>query len=156
MKGISIIYFIIIPVIALIDQLAKAAALHYLGDGKDLTVVKDCIHFVIVKNYGAAFSILKGKQLLLKCITVPLILLLLCYLFHIFAGEDYSVLNKLSLSFIIGGAIGNLIDRIRLNYVVDYVRLNIRKFPVFNLADVFILIGSFMFIVYTFDQYTIF
>jgi len=67
-------------------------------------------------------------------------------------SSEIHLLNKIALSMLIGGAIGNFIDRIRLGYVVDFIRVDIIKsinFPVFNIADIFIVIGTILLMIIT-------
>lgn len=103
---------------------------------------------MLVKNHGAAFGILKNRQKLLKIMTVIMMLCMVVYLYYAIATSSPIILI-LALVLITGGALGNIIDRFRLNYVVDFININIRRFPVFNLADVFILTGSILFVIYS-------
>lgn len=131
------------------DQLGKHYALYKLNNGDAHKYFMGILTFAIVRNRGAAFGLMSKKPLLLKSITLLLIVFLLAYLtYGIFyckpAGEI------LSMSLMAGGALGNFADRIRQNYVVDFVSLNIRagRFPFFNLADVFILSGFILLFIY--------
>lgn len=151
MGGSSIFYYIIIIALVALDQLLKQIAASKLKYGKYVLTLKSTIRFTIVRNPGAAFGILKGKPRLLMAVTLLLILLLVYYLTSliIFGGPDMEVY---ALVLIAGGAIGNFLDRIRLRYVIDYVSLNIGKFPYFNAADLFIFTGSIMYLVYAFTE----
>ena len=97
-----------------------------------------------VKNYGAAFNILSGNRIFLSLISI-IFSILLIYL--IFRKNSLNSFDLYSYSFILGGTIGNGIDRIYKGFVIDFINLNIINFPVFNIADISINIG-FIFLLY--------
>ena len=99
-----------------------------------------------IKNYGAAFNILSGSRIFLSTISV-IFSLLLVYL--ILRKDTSKQIDYYSYSFILGGTIGNGLDRIIRGFVVDYINLNIITFPVFNIADISINIGFFL-LIYSF------
>ena len=105
----------------------------------DVTLIKDILYFTYVENRGAAFGIMQNKQWLFIVFTIAIILAMLFYLLKY---KPQSKLLKLSLVFIMSGGIGNLIDRIRLGYVVDFIDVRIINYPVFNVADCFVVIGA--------------
>ena len=136
------IYFLSLSIfIVLIDQFTK-----YLMFNKQLFINKDFLLFKIdiVKNYGAAFNIFCGSRIFLSLISI-LFSILLIYL--IFRKNTLNSFDLYSYSFILGGTIGNGIDRIYKGFVVDFINLNIINFPVFNIADISINIG-FIFLLY--------
>ncbi len=133
------IYFLSLSVyIALIDQFTK----YLMFYNKKLFINKDFLLFKLdfVKNYGAAFNIFSGSRIFLSLISI-LFSILLIYL--IFRQNRLSSIDLYSYSFILGGTIGNGIDRIYRGFVVDFINLNIINFPVFNIADISINIGFF-------------
>ncbi len=137
------IYFLSLSTfIVLIDQLTK----YLMFYNKKLFINKDFLLFKLdfVKNYGAAFNILSGSRIFLSLISI-LFSILLIYL--IFRKNTLNVFDLYSYSFILGGTIGNGIDRIYKGFVVDFINLNIINFPVFNIADISINIG-FIFLLY--------
>ena len=91
-----------------------------------------------VKNYGAAFNIFSGNRIFLSCISI-IFSILLTYLILKKNTSDFP--NLLSYTFILGGSIGNGIDRVFRGFVIDFINLNIINFPVFNVADISINIG---------------
>jgi len=97
-----------------------------------------------VKNYGAAFNIFNGSRMFLSLISI-IFSILLIYL--ILRKNTLNSLDLYSYSFILGGTIGNGIDRIYKGFVVDFINLNFINFPVFNIADISINIG-FIFLLY--------
>ena len=131
------IYFLSLSIfIVLIDQFTK----YLMFYNKKLFINKDFLLFKLdfVKNYGAAFNILSGNRIFLSCISI-IFSILLIYL--IFRKNTLNSFDLYSYSFILGGTIGNGIDRIFRGFVVDFINLNIINFPVFNIADISINIG---------------
>ena len=122
--------------IVLIDQFTK----YLMFYNKKLFINKDFLLFKLdfVKNYGAAFNIFSGSRVFLSLISI-IFSILLIYL--IFRKNTLNSFDLYSYSFILGGTIGNGIDRICRGFVVDFINLNIINFPVFNIADVSINIG---------------
>ena len=98
-----------------------------------------------VKNYGAAFNIFSGNRIFLSCISI-IFSILLTYL--ILRKNTLNSYDLYSYSFILGGTIGNGIDRIFKGFVIDFINLNFINFPVFNIADISINIG-FIFLLYS-------
>ena len=137
------IYFLSLSIfIVLLDQLTK----YLMFDNHKLLSNKDFLLFKLdfVKNYGAAFNIFSGSRIFLSLISI-LFSILLIYL--IFRNNTLNSLDLYSYSFILGGTIGNGLDRIYKGFVVDFINLNIINFPVFNIADISINIG-FIFLLY--------
>ena len=137
------IYFLSLSIfIALIDQFTK----YLIFYNKKLFINKDFLLFKLdfVKNYGAAFNIFSGSRIFLSLISI-LFSILLIYL--IFRKNTLNSIDLYSYSFILGGTIGNGIDRIYKGFVVDFINLNIINFPVFNIADISINIG-FIFLLF--------
>jgi len=131
------LYFVSLSIfIFLIDQFTK----YLMFYNKKLFINKDFILFKLdfVKNYGAAFNIFSGSRIFLSLISI-LFSILLIYL--IFRKNTLDTFDLYSYSFILGGTIGNGIDRIYKGFVIDFINLNIINFPVFNIADISINIG---------------
>ena len=138
------LYFLSLSIfIILIDQYTK-----YLMFYNYKTFInKDFLLFRLdfVKNYGAAFSILSGSRIFLSLISI-IFSILLIYL--IVRKNNLKLIDLYSYSFILGGTIGNGIDRIFKGFVIDFINLNIINFPVFNIADISINFG-FVFLLYS-------
>jgi len=136
------IYLVGIFAIIIFDQITKYFAEGYLQQIDTYPLIQDVFHLTYRRNTGAAFSILRDKQSILIIFSIIVVIILIVYLFK-FIKEDNALL-KISLTFVIGGAVGNLIDRIRLNYVIDFFDFTLINFAVFNVADSFIVIGSLL------------
>ena len=132
----------------LLDQLTKLWAFRALAPNGSFELIKGVFRFTYIENDGAAFGMLDDHRWIFMLLSTVGIAALAVYLWR-FAPK--SMLAKLSISFIIGGGIGNMIDRIRLGFVIDF--LDFCAFPnlwkwVFNVADSFVCVGTGMLIVY--------
>ena len=137
------LYFLSLSIfIILIDQFTK----YLMFYNNKIFINKDFLLFRIdfVKNYGAAFNIFSGSRIFLSFISI-IFSILLIYL--ILSKNTLKSIDGYSYSFILGGTIGNGIDRILKGYVIDFINLNIINFPLFNIADISINIG-FIFLLY--------
>ena len=140
-------YFILISIIMIIfDQTTK----NIMIKNYKSFINKDLIFFSIdyVKNFGAAFNLFSGSRLFLSIVSLVISIVLI----YIILFNNTSKINLLGYSFILGGSIGNGIDRITKGYVVDFINLNFINFPVFNIADLSINLGL-IFIIYGFFKY---
>jgi signal peptidase II len=144
-----ILYFLGMAVIIAADQIVKLWVLNDLSKIGSMSVIGDFLKFTYVPNKGAAFSILEGKRLLL--IIVPAIFTL-AFIVILALQKIDSVLGNVSLMLIAGGGIGNLIDRIRLGYVVDFIDLNKINFAIFNIADTCVTVGVILLIIFIFTH----
>lgn len=140
--------FFLTAIIIILDQVTKYAAIKYLKNQRPIVIIKDYFQLNYVENRGAAFGILQGRRLLFLVITISVVLIITFYLVKYY--NQMNTITKVSFAMLIGGAIGNLIDRIRLGYVVDFISvslINRYDFPVFNIADISVVIST-IFIVY--------
>jgi len=137
MKSWRVIIFSTVGLVALaIDQLSKYLIMQKLSLSGEFYAVGNIFRIHFYPNSGVAFGIpLKGPLLVIFLVAVFLILL---GLYWRYLRSD-SLVSVIALALVLGGALGNIIDRLRLGYVIDFVGLWI--LPVFNLADVFIIIG---------------
>ena len=133
------------------DQLIKILITNTLVEYQYIDVIKNIFTITHVHNTGAAFSILTNNVPLL--ISISLIALVLIY-YYILRNIKYTKLDIIIYSLLIGGIIGNLIDRVIHGYVIDYLSVKIfnYNFPVFNLADIGIVISVFLLFVKTFKE----
>lgn len=124
--------YIISLLVIILDRITKILVENLL-DGKVINIIKNIFYFTYVRNDGAAFSILESKVLLLIIIS----LIALIFLIYYVTKKDK---NNIGYFFLIGGIIGNLIDRVFLGYVIDFI--GVYNFPIFNIADIFIVLGA--------------
>ena len=132
----NLYYFSISIFIFLIDQFTK----YLIFYNDNIFINKDFVLFELdfVKNYGAAFNILSGNRIFLSFISIFFSIILI---YLILRKNTSNLLDLYSYSFILGGTLGNGLDRIIKGFVVDFIKLNIINFPVFNIADISINIG---------------
>ncbi len=128
---------LIASLVIIIDRFAKFLVFNNLLEGQSIGVVPKIFHITLVLNTGAAFGLFKeGNQFF---IVSSFIVAALIFLYVIFDKEK-DVLKLSALGLILGGAIGNLIDRLLFGYIIDF--LDLRVWPVFNIADSAITVGS--------------
>lgn len=132
-----------------LDQLTKYWVVQTFKLGETLPLIPDVFHFTYVTNTGAAFSLLSGKVEWLRWLSLGVSLVLIA------VGLFGSILNRwdqLGYGLILGGAMGNGIDRFVLGYVVDFLDFRLINFAVFNIADSFISIGIFCLLIASFQK----
>ncbi len=124
----------------LADQYTKWLAIYHLEGQKPFVIISRVLEFSYLENTGAAFSSFAGKQTLLICLTTVVTLLLLWKYLTLPDGKRF-VPMRLCMLLILSGAVGNLIDRVSRNYVVDFIYFVPIDFPKFNVADIYITVG---------------
>lgn len=141
-----LIYFFIVAVLVFIDQFSKSLIVSTIDLNQSITVIKGFFNITYVRNFGAGFSIMQNATTTFYIIT-PICLILFIYLLIKTKEKDY--LSKTALLLMIGGTIGNFLDRIINVYVVDFLDFIIFgwDFPVFNFADICLTIGVSIYIV---------
>ena len=136
---------ILIVIITLfVDQISKYAAYVSLVDRDPVVIINNFFQLNYVKNYGAAWGILQNQRVLFVILTVAILVFLGIYAKK---NKNLTKMTRISLALIAGGALGNLIDRVKVGYVIDFLDINfgsLYDFPVFNFADSFIVVGTFI------------
>ena len=141
----TIILIAIIAGVIGLDQLTKWLAVVNLQGEPSFPLWSEVFHFTYAENTGMAFGMLKDHRWVFMVFSTIAIIGLAVYLFR-FRPESRWL--QVSMAFIIGGGIGNMIDRVFLGYVVDFLDFTLINFAVFNVADSFVCIGAGMMIVY--------
>lgn len=131
-------------ILIIIDQFTKFLAATYLANEDSVVLIDNFLRLYYIENRGAAFGILQGFRSLFAVITVAVLIILIVFLFKNYNKVPFIYL--LSFSLLIGGTIGNFIDRIRLHYVIDFISMRFfgYDFAIFNFADVFIVVGTIL------------
>ena len=132
----------------LIDLLSKNKIISIFKDGVvEKIYVNEYLDFILVFNTGISYGLFSGGGDFQKWILISLSILIVIFLLSFIRNES-SILSKLSISFIIGGALGNVLDRFIYGAVVDFISLHAKGFSwyIFNIADMFIVIGVILFI----------
>ncbi len=142
---IFVFTLISVAVIAL-DQLSKAAASAWLKPITSFHLWDGVFHLTYVENRGAAFGILKDQRWIFIVLSIVAMLVIAAYV--ILKRKELHPLLLIALSFLFGGGIGNMIDRIAYGYVVDFLDFTLIDFAVFNVADTFVCVGAGLLILY--------
>ncbi len=131
------LYWIAVIVIAL-DQTIKWLVVTHMTVNQAIGIIPGVVDLFYIKNYGAAFSLFIDQRILLIIVSV-LVIAVIVFLERRRAIGKWDL--KVALGLLLGGAAGNLLDRVHLGYVIDYVYLQFIRFPVFNLADSAIVVS---------------
>ena len=121
----------------ILDRLTKHIAVNNMFEGQSVKVFPGIFHLTLVLNKGAAFGLLKDQKMLFVALSVLVIIFIIYYTLSKKTTDRAALI---ALGLVLGGAVGNLIDRVRLGYVIDFLDLGI--WPVFNIADSCITIGA--------------
>lgn len=136
-------YLIIAVLVFVADQLSKCLVLFNMVPGQSVAIIEGVFHLTFVRNTGAAFSNFQDQRWGLVIVTSIVLIILIFYFFRRMQQEHWSLL--LAIALIVGGGSGNLVDRIRLGYVVDM--FDFQVWPVFNIADIGVVLGCFFLII---------
>ena len=148
----NIIAVIIGIILIVIDQISKVWAVNTLAAGngavpgtESIEIWKNVFHLQYTANRGGAWGILSGKQGILILITSIIIIGMLFFIRHL-PKTKWGDFSKIAFILVISGAVGNLIDRVLLGYVRDFFYFILIDFPIFNVADVLVVVGMGMLI----------
>ena len=138
MKKIFIISFIIL----VIDIISKRLVIGNLETSESVSIIDNFFRITYAENTGVAFSLIEGYVGFIIMMTVIVIIMIFKYV----KSNNINKYEEIGYSFILGGALGNLLDRVIYGYVIDFLDFNIfgYDFPIFNIADSFIVIGVFI------------
>ena len=142
----SAVSILSIFLILLADQLSKAAISSRLSEGQSIPIIRDALHITFVKNTGAAFGLFKDSTYFFSAVSIIATVMIGAILIKAIRSGKFAenLLYSFSLVLIMAGAMGNLIDRLTLRYVIDFI--DVRIWPVFNIADASISSGTFLLI----------
>lgn len=144
---IILIEVAVIGIIILFDLLSKKYAVAFLKqqEGEFYVFIKGLINFNYTENTGAGFGMFSGNTVTLSVLTAILMFIIFAFLT---VAQTQNEWLRISLTFILGGGIGNLVDRIKFGYVRDFIQFAFwEKFAIFNVADMFVTVGTFMLII---------
>lgn len=129
----------------ILDQLTKWLAVKFLMPVGTFPIIEDVLHLTYLENEGAAFGMLKDSRWVFLVIST---IAIAGIIFYFVRFKPQNKLFQLSLAFILGGGIGNMIDRTLLGYVVDFIDFRLINFAIFNVADSFVCIGAVLLFIY--------
>lgn len=134
-----------IIVLILIDQYTKYLAVIHLKDKAAFNIINGVLELNYLENTGAAFGMLQNQKVFFIFVAIVILSAIAYVLFKMPDDRKYRILHIL-LSLIAAGAIGNMIDRIRYDYVVDFIYFVLINFPIFNVADIYVSISTLILI----------
>ena len=147
-----ILSFVLIAVLTAIDQIIKYIVIKNISIGQVIDLIsfgdKQVLNLTHIRNTGAAWSIMQGKTWFL--VGLPIVVLIAGIAFMVYKRKTLKKFEVIFISMIIAGGIGNLIDRVRMKEVVDYISFKLIDFPVFNFADICVVVGEILLVVYIF------
>lgn len=144
MKKISIITIIVL----ILDRISKILVENLLDVGVRNKIISNFFYLTYTKNQGAAFSILSGKNIILILISIAV----LFFIYKFINKKKYfSKFDIISYGLLLGGIIGNFIDRVFYGYVIDFLDFEIFniRFAIFNLADVSIVVAALLILIFS-------
>ena len=136
--------FIMLALLAF-DQFTKHLAIVHLKDKPAIILIKDVLEFQYLGNRGSAFGMLQNQKFFILFVGFVFMAVVLFFLFKLPRTKKYIVVH-VALSAIIAGGLGNMIDRFRYDYVVDFISFVLINFPIFNVADCYIVVFTIFWI----------
>ena len=144
-KIILVLDALAIILLVVLDQFTKHLAVTYLQDKPAYKIIDGVLELNFLKNSGAAFGMLQNQKVFFVSVAVLILFIIAYVLFRLPDEKKYNIMHVL-LVMISAGAAGNMIDRIQNNYVVDFIYFVIINFPIFNVADIYVTVATFVFI----------
>ena len=143
-KRRNVVFFLTALLVVVADQLSKTWIRSNFAIGQSLPE-EGFFQLTHVNNYGAVFGLFQGHTFILIIVALAGVAVILLYAFFIYRQFPFldNVLGKLALGLVLGGTVGNLIDRLRLGYVTDFIDIGI--WPAFNIADSAVTVGVIIF-----------
>src|SRR5574344_98160 len=135
--------FLISFIIFFIDQIIKLLISFFIGLNNSISIIPGFFSFTYIINYGAAWNILNNHQILLILLSIIIIIVILLFMKTFKLNKR----NIWAFGLLYGGIVGNLFDRLFHGYVIDYLDFNLFNYPVFNFADMSIVIGVILLII---------
>ncbi|EGG53559.1 signal peptidase II [Enterococcus faecalis TX1467] len=145
MTRLLVAYFLISALLVGLDQWSKYLTVQNISLGETKEIIPGFLSLTHLRNTGAAWSLLEGKMIFFYVITV-IVSVVIIYL--LIKNYKKSIWYSVGLSFVLAGAIGNFIDRVRLGYVVDMLQTDFMNFPIFNVADSTLVVGVICIFIY--------
>ena len=149
MKVNKLFFYVLLPVFVgalVLDLVTKSIAATSLIDGESITAIPALFNFKYVQNFGAAWSMFSGNTVFLLITTIVFVVCL--GVFYAYENKN-GALFQVGIGLVFAGAFGNLIDRIFLGYVRDFIQFDFwQSFPIFNVADICLCVGVVILIVY--------
>ena len=139
-------------ILLILDQVTKYLAVIHLKNQDPAVLIQNVFEFQYLENRGAAFSILEGKKWFFIPLTIAFLFVIVFLYLRIPKTKKYFWFRAIAILFC-AGALGNFIDRVRQGYVVDFFYFSLINFPIFNVADIYIVVGTILLILLIFFYY---
>lgn len=143
---------IFLVLLVALDQYTKNLAVVRLKDKPAFSIIDNVLEFNYLENRGAAFGMLQNQKIFFVFVAAVFLSVIIYVLFKTPDARKYNRLHML-LIMIAGGAIGNMIDRLRLDYVVDFIYFVLINFPIFNVADIYVTVATAVLVIYVLFVY---
>lgn len=142
----GILGFLCSVLLVILDQVTKLWAQAGLMGKEPFVLIKNVFELHYLENQGAAFGVLQGKKVFFIIFTVIVLALLIALYFKIPQQKKFKPILWILVLFA-SGAVGNFLDRVRLNYVIDFFYFKLINFPIFNVADIYVTVAAFFVII---------
>ncbi len=134
---------ITVAIAVLVDQWTKHLAVIHLKEQEPFVIINNVFQLRYLENRGAAFGLLQNQRLFFYFSTAVIILFVIWFYSRVPMNKMFFPLRVCAV-FVVAGGIGNCIDRVRLNYVVDFFYFELIDFPIFNVADIYVTVTLFL------------
>ena len=149
-KRLLLLDVIIAVILVLIDQFTKYLAITKLKNQPPYVLIDGVLELQYLENRGSAFGMLQNQKTLILSVGIIFMLILIFFLFRLPNHKKFYAVH-ICFTAIIAGGIGNMIDRLRFDYVVDFISFVLIHFPIFNVADTYVVIATIgLFILFLF------
>ena len=141
----SYLYGLVSMIILLIaDQFTKYLAITHLKNSEDIILINKVLRLHYLENKGAAFGMFQNKQIVFAVVAVAVVIFV-AYMYKKIPHTNRYFLLRFTAVLVVSGAVGNVIDRLFHNYVVDFIYFELIDFPVFNVADIYVVVACILF-----------
>lgn len=139
-------YLILTSILVVIDQFTKYLTVENIALYENIEFIPGFLSFTYIRNNGAAWSILEGQMWFFYLVTILVSAVILYFIYT--EGKKDKIYGTI-LTVILGGTLGNFIDRLLYQYVIDMIRVEFISFPVFNVADSLLTVGVIALFIYS-------
>ena len=149
-----LIDIVIAAVLLALDQYTKYLAINHLKNRPALVLIDGVLELQYLENRGSAFGMLQNQKFIILFVGIVFLAVIIFFLFRMPLQKKYNIVHIL-LSVVIAGGIGNMVDRFRFDYVVDFISFVLINYPIFNVADCYIvgaMIILFLLFVFVFKE----
>lgn len=137
---------ILIVILVALDQFTKYLACKYLEGKPEIKLIDGVLELRFLRNNGAAFGMLQNQKVFFILVAILILFVIAYVLIRLPDDKKYNVMHIL-LVMLASGATGNLIDRVSHDYVVDFIYFVLINFPIFNVADIYVTVSTFLFVI---------